>query len=78
MKLFDLKGSKTVFLYSMHVKSTIFDEIGGILLHIYRILSYYKRRWLKEMEGERERAKIARRGGRIKKLGRRQATRVQV
>jgi hypothetical protein len=37
----------------MHVKSTIFGEIGGILLHIYRMLSYHKRRWLKEVGIER-------------------------
>ena len=49
VKGFDLLSRKTVFLYSTHVKSTIFGEIGRILLHVYRILSYHKRRWLKEV-----------------------------
>lgn len=39
---------KTVFFYPMHVKSTIFSEIGEILVHIYRMLSYHKRRWVKK------------------------------
>jgi len=49
VKGFDLLSRKTVFLYSAHVKSTIFGEIGRILLHVYRILSYHKRRWLMEV-----------------------------
>jgi hypothetical protein len=52
VKGFDLLSRKTVFLYSTHVKSTIFGEIGRILLHIYRILSYHKRRWLMEVGRE--------------------------
>jgi len=49
VKGFDLLSRKTVFLYPTHVKSTIFGEIGRILLHVYRILSYHKRRRLMEV-----------------------------
>jgi hypothetical protein len=54
VKRFDLLSRKTVFLYSTHVKSTIFGEIGRILLRVYRILSYHKRRWLMEVGREGE------------------------
>lgn len=55
VKGFDLLSRKTVFLYSTHVKSTIFGEIGRILLRVYRILSYHKRRWLMEVGGKGKR-----------------------